>query len=477
MTDAELKFSKEREAHWDEVARKNGGESLAGGYYHQKIDEIYRFLVPPGKKVLELGCGTGNLLNILQPSHGVGVDISTEMVSLAGQKYPHLTFYHVDVHQLEIKEKFDFIILSDLTNDLWDVQGVLEKVYTLCEPSTVVIVNSYSRVWELPIRLARRMGLVTRNLPQNWLTVQDLAGLFKLTDFSVIRHWPELILPVRIPLLSNLFNRFIARIWPFYYLDLTNFIVARPNLAGCPGVDSGPSVSIIVPARNEAGNIAEIFARVPKMGRETELVFVEGQSEDNTYETIQNEILRNPQIKSQLLKQQGVGKGDAVRLGFAKASGDVLMILDADLTVPPEDLPRFYTALQKANGSFINGVRLVYPMEKRAMRFFNLLGNKFFSLAFSWLLGQPVKDSLCGTKVLTKNNYEIIAENRCYFGDFDPFGDFDLLFGAAKQNLRIIDLPIRYRERSYGDTNISRWKHGMILLRMVVFAVRRIKFI
>ena len=153
------------------------------------------------------------------------------------------------------------------------------------------------------------------------------------------------------------------------------------------------------------------------------------------------------------------------------------MILDADLTTPPEELPKFYEAIATNKAEFVNGSRLVYPMEKEAMRFLNLVANKFFSLAFSWLLGQSIKDTLCGTKVLWKRDYEQIAANRAYFGNFDPFGDFDLLFGAAKLNLKILDLPIRYRERTYGTTNIQRWKHGWLLLRMVLFAARRLKFI
>ena len=153
------------------------------------------------------------------------------------------------------------------------------------------------------------------------------------------------------------------------------------------------------------------------------------------------------------------------------------MILDADLTVAPEDLPRFYEVLYSGKGEFVNGVRLVYPMEKEAMRLLNLIGNKFFSLAFSWLLGQSIKDTLCGTKVLWKADYRMISANRAHFGDFDPFGDFDLLFGAARLNLKIVDLPIRYRERTYGTTNIQRWKHGWLLAKMVLFAAGRIKFV
>jgi glycosyltransferase involved in cell wall biosynthesis len=234
---------------------------------------------------------------------------------------------------------------------------------------------------------------------------------------------------------------------------------------------------VVVPARNEAGNVASILERTPEMGSGTELVFVEGHSTDDTYEVIEEEMANFPERRCQLLRQSGKGKGDAVRLGFARASGDVVMILDADLTVPPEDLPRFYRALLEGKGEFINGVRLVYPMERQAMRLVNLFGNKLFSLAFSWLLGQPIMDTLCGTKVLWKRDHEAVAASRSYFGDFDPFGDFDLLFGAARLNLKIVEVPIRYRERTYGSTNIRRWRHGWMLLKMVFFAAGRLKFV
>ena len=257
---------------------------------------------------------------------------------------------------------------------------------------------------------------------------------------------------------------------------MTHFIVARLKPVIQDKLRS-PSVSIIVPARNEAGNIEPVFRRIPKIFKDYELIFVEGHSTDNTLEEISKQIKLHPQVRSSCYTQQGKGKGDAVRLGFSKADGDILMILDADLTMPPENLPRFYDALVNGIGDFINGVRLVYPMEKDAMRFFNFVGNKFFSMVFTFLLGQSIKDSLCGTKILWKSDYEEIAANRDYFGDFDPFGDFDLLFGAAKLNLKIVDMPIRYSERVYGETNIQRWKHGWLLLKMVIFAAKRLKFV
>jgi glycosyltransferase involved in cell wall biosynthesis len=335
--------------------------------------------------------------------------------------------------------------------------------------------NCYSRLWGFPRRLAEMLGLAKPQLAQNWLTVDDISNLLYLADLEVIRVWPEIMWPLRTPLLDTLCNRYLVKLWPFRHLGITNFLVARPQPK--PSTGPEPIVTVVVAARNEAGNIAAIFDRVPEIGGGTELIFVEGHSKDNTYEQIEAEMQRRQRPLTKLFRQPGKGKGDAVRMGFAQASGELLMILDADLTVPPEDLPRFYEAWCSHKGEYINGVRLVYPMEEKAMRAFNFLGNKFFSLAFSWLLSQSIKDTLCGTKVLSKAHYEMIAANRSYFGDFDPFGDFDLIFGAAKYNLKFVDLPIRYRERTYGETNIQRWSHGWLLLRMVLFAMRRVKFI
>ena len=464
-------YQQERISHWDAIARKRNAWHGMGNWYHQRLEEIYRFHVSPNQSVLEIGCSEGDLLAALKPARGVGIDFSEEMICRARQRHPGLEFILADAHELSgLRETFDVIILSDLVNDLWDVQRVFEQLKPLCMPHTRILLNFYSRLWQFPLNLARKLNLASPNLYQNWLTREDIGALLRLANFESIRVTQEILWPLP---LGGFANRFLARIWPFYEFTLSNLVIARP----APVRTLDPIVSVIVPARNESGNIKAIFERTPRMGRETELVFVEGHSRDDTYAAIEREMAAHPDVPSQLFRQTGIGKADAVRLGFARAEGDVLMILDADLTVPPEDLPRFYEALASGKGEFINGVRLVYPMEKEAMRTLNFLGNKFFSLAFSWLLGQPIKDTLCGTKVLWKTDYEKIAANRSYFGDFDPFGDYDLIFGAAKLNRKIIDLPIRYRERTYGSTNISRWKHGLLLLRMVAFAARRIKFV
>lgn len=465
-------YQQMRMAHWDKVAIQRDTWQGMGRWYHKRLTEIYKFLVSPHQRILEVGCGFGDLISQLNPSHGVGIDFSSEMIMRAKRRNPKIKYYQLDAHDLSsLNDEFDVIIFSDTINDLWDVQRALEQVKKFCHPHTRIILNFYSRLWQLPLTIAQWVNLAAPLLSQNWLTVEDVNNLLRLSGFEAIRHSQEILCPLP---LGGFANRYLVRLFPFNHFALSNFIVARP-MPAMPA--HAPSVSVIVAARNEAGNIKNIFERLPNMGSKTELIFVEGHSKDNTYQTILDEISLHPSTPSLVFQQSGIGKADAIRLGFQKASGDILMILDADLTVPPEDLPRFYKAIVSGAGEFINGVRLVYPMEKEAMQTLNLIGNKLFGMAFSWMLGQPIKDTLCGTKALWRKDYEQIAANRFYFGDFDPFGDFDLIFGAAKLNRKIIDLPIRYRERVYGTTNISRWKHGWLLFRMALFAAKRIKFV
>lgn len=469
-------YNDQRREHWDAIARTTDEWRGVGGYYHRRLREVHQNLIAPGLRVLEIGCGQGDLLAAVKPSYGVGIDFSAEMIRRATARHPELKFIQTDAHTLNLGETFDVIIVSDLVNDVWDVQEILQAVARHSTPSTRMVMSFFSQLYQWPLRVARRLKLARPNLQQNWLAHEDVAHLLTLAGLEPIRRGRELLWLFRTPGVDAVMNRFLVRFSPWRWFALSNTIVARPISTGVR-IQPPPVVSVIVPARNEAGNIAAIFDRTPEMGGGTELVFVEGHSSDDTFAAIEREIAARPGRRAKLLKQSGKGKGDAVRAGYAAASGEVLMILDADLTVPPEDLPRFYDALVTNRGEFINGVRLVYPMEKEAMRFLNMVGNKFFGMAFSWLLGQPVRDTLCGTKVLYKRDYDRIAANRAYFGDFDPFGDFDLIFGAAKLNLKMIDLPIRYRERTYGTTNIQRWKHGLMLLRMLWFAAWRIKFV
>jgi hypothetical protein len=372
----------------------------------------------------------------------------------------------------------DYVLLNGNIHYEADVQDFLGRLRRALLPSTRVVIMYYSTLWKPWLRLATALGARRHTPEENWIAHEDVRNLLLLANYELVRQESKFLIPVYIPLISYLANRFLAPLPGFRLFNLLNIAVARPLGLSAPDRSQLPSVSVVVPARNEAGNIEAAILRTPAMGPDDEIIFIEGNSTDNTWETIcdlqrKYQATRNIRID----RQEGKGKGDAVRKGFALATKEILMILDADLTVPPEELPRFYEALVAQKGEFINGSRLVYPMEKQAMRFLNLLGNQFFAVMFSFVLGQRFKDTLCGTKVLTRENYQKLAAHRKYFGEFDPFGDFDLIFGATRMALRIVEVPIHYRERTYGTTNIERWKHGFILLRMLRFAAARIKFL
>jgi SAM-dependent methyltransferase len=464
-----------RREHWERLHTTYRRTRVASVVYHRRIERVFAQIIPPGQRVLEIGCGRGDLLAAVRPSLGVGVDFSHVAMASARAAHPSLRFVEADAHALPFSgATFDVIILSDVVNDLWDVQRVLEEARRLTTPRSRVIVNCYSRVWEIPLRLLRMCHLSPPLLTQNWLTAIDIDSLLRLAGFEPIRHWEEVLCPLPLPFIEPLLNRLIVRFWPFSLGAVSNCFVARPRPVP---FEVSPTVSVVIPARNEAGHIPDIVRRVPDMGRWTELIFVEGHSRDDTLEAIRRAVTAASDRRICVYQQTGEGKADAVRLGFERSGGDMLMILDADLTVAPEDLPRFYEALVSGQGEFANGVRLVYPMEHRAMQFANAIANRAFGRIFSWIMGQPVRDTLCGTKVLWRQDYEQISATRQSFGEFDPFGDFDLLFGSARLQRRIIDIPIRYRERTYGTTNIRRWRHGVLLARMALIGARRLKFV
>lgn len=458
-------------AFFDRFAQSEGRWRRRARTYHALVESIHRFLIPPDAKVLEIGCGSGDLLAAVKPAHGVGIDISAGMVELARERHPELRFEVAAGESYSAGETFDYIIASDLVPFADDLLALFEHANAHCHERSRVIVHTYSALWRPAIRLAELLRLKPYKPIRNWVSPADLRDLLELADFQVISESRRVLFPTRLPVISALVNGVLAQLWPFRHLCLTYWIVARPRR---PLVDD-LTVSVVVPCRNEQGMIQEIIERIPEMGAGTEIVFVEGGSKDDTRGEIERQMAAHPGRNISLYGQTGKGKGNAVRDGFAVATGDVLMILDGDLTVIPEDLPKFYRAVASGHGDFINGSRLVYDLEPGAMQFLNILGNRVFSLIFGFLMDQPVKDTLCGTKVLRREEYAAIARGRAYFGEFDPFGDFDLLLGAAKLSLKIVDMPVRYGARTYGTTNISRFRHGWLLLTMSVLGFYNLK--
>lgn len=435
-----------------------------------------RFLIPAGARVLDLGCGTGRLLAELRPSEGIGVDLSVRMIEIARREHPELRFVHGDFEDPaaldQIEGPFDFIVLSDAIGFVDDCQLALKRLHRLCTPCTRIVIAYFNQLWRPLLRLGEVIGQKMREPPQSWLSLADVRQLLELADFEFVRAEHRQLLPRQLSGLGWFVNNFIAPL-PFLRRGaLRYYVVARPVGRHVP---PALTCSIIVPCRNERDNIEPLVKALPPIGASTEIVMVEGHSKDGTYEECLRVQAAYPERQIVVVRQDGIGKADAVRKGFSSAHGDIVMILDADRTVPPEDMPKFYDVLASGKGEFVNGTRLVYPMESEAMRFLNHLANRAFAVIFSWLLGQRFTDTLCGTKALYRGDYARIEAGRAYFGDFDPFGDFDLIFGAAKLSLKVAEVPVRYRGRRYGETQISRFRHGCQLSRMVVFAYQKLK--
>jgi len=463
--------------HFNWVAENDQRPRRVQSGFHRQLQAYYKFHVQEGLRVLELGCAHGDLIASLKPSQGHGVDLSEKMIASADEKHGSaaLHFSVEDALEFARDEKFDVIILDYLIGYLPDVHQAISGLKDLCHARTRVHVTTLNHLWEPMLKLARWLKMATPQPLSNWLSSGDLKNILELNGFEVISSSTEQLLPFDWPLIAPVCNHFLVRLPLLRQTGMTVAMVAKPISA--PDLDGDISCSVVVPARNESGNIRAALERIPTLGKGTEVIFVEGNSADDTWEVIQKEVAayEGPH-KLRYLQQPGKGKWDAVFAGFEVATGDVLVIQDGDLTAPPEDLPKFYEAIASGRCEFANGCRLVYPMESQAMRFLNLLGNKFFAASLSFVLGQPIKDSLCGTKMMLRSDYQRLLKRIEILGDFDPFGDFNLLFGSAMLDLKIRDVLVRYRDRTYGDTNISRFRHGWILLRMTWFGLRKIRF-
>jgi SAM-dependent methyltransferase len=448
-------------------------------YYYEDIEEFYRFLVVPNSIVLEIGTGTGRLLNAVTPDKGVGIDINLEFLELARKNFPRLDFCLEDAEYFESSQPFDYVLLANTLSYLKDIQKTMLNLSQVCNSSTRVILTFHNPGWEVILKLATffKQRMPISNL--NWLNYEDIDNLLRLEGFEIVSRGKRLLIPKKIPLLSDFINKFLAHLPLINTFCLTEYIIARiqPRIFDREMIKNA-TCSVIIPARNEAGNIESCVTRMPQLGRHTEIIFVEGHSQDNTWEEIQAvQGKYSDRWDIKICQQSGKGKGDAVRQGFAMATGDVLIILDSDLTVKPEDLVYFFQSVASGTCEFANGCRLIYPVSSKAMPWLNRMANRFFAWLLSYLLNINIKDSLCGTKALSRENYTRISANRSYFGEFDPFGDFDLLFGSAKLGLQIKDIPVRYMPRTYGSSNIQHFKEGITLLKMCLYAARKMKFI
>jgi hypothetical protein len=450
--------------HYDRISASRGEYIAKNSYYYEQIYRLLRFIIPPGKRVLQVGCLTPDFLNAVQPSFGVGIDFSPQQIEECRRRFPHLQFRLHENYDVGEDEVFDYILVTDI-NDQVDPIATLRALRPAMHDETRVIIDNYNHLWEPIIRFAERFGLKFPRPLQNWLSTDDLWNIMSLCDYEPLQVHRTVLLPKKIPLLSVLANSFFARLPGVQRLNITNMTVARPMPPRPPARDY--TVSIVVPCRNEVGNVAAAVERIPSLGCRTEIVFCDDKSTDGTAEEIRRVQTLHADRDIKLYAGPGINKACNVRTGFDRAEGDILMILDADLTTMPEELHYFYDVIASGKAEFVNGSRFIFPMEGVAMQPLNAVGNRFFSGLVSILLGQRVSDTLCGTKVLWRHHWPAIRALVGTWGTDDRWGDYDLLFGAAKLHLRIVDLPVHYQERVSGQTKMTgRFRHGLVMLRM-----------
>ena len=454
-----------------------------GKTFHNEDIKFLREIVPQDSNILELGCGNGHLLSSLKPKYGLGIDFSKNLIKEAKKKYTKLDFMEADIESLpssiNTKKTFDFIVISDTIGYLEDVEETLSSLHKYCNKNTRLIVSYYSPLWAPLLSLASYMKLKMSNVHSTLLTPTDISNFLHGAKFDSVRIERKILIPFKMFRLERIINRFLAPLPILSHICLRHYNISRS--LETVKTNQELSASIIIPCKNELGNIKDAISRIPRFTKNLEVIFVEGNSKDGTWEEI-NAVIKNNKAKKSGLsikayKQPSKGKADAVFYAFNKASNDILFILDGDLTVAPETLEKFWKKISSGDAEYINGTRLVYPMDNNAMRFLNYIANKIFSILFTWLLGQRFTDTLCGTKVISKENYFRAKKKNSNLGNFDPFGDFFIIFGASRLCLKITEVPIRYKARAYGETQISRFSHGLLLIRMLVFAFLRLKAI
>jgi SAM-dependent methyltransferase len=425
-------------------------------FYHERIKELVTGAVVPGRCVLDIGAGTGDMLAATLPSAAVGLNVADRLTQLAREKYPGLEFQTFDGTEVALPDGFhpDYVVAVNLLDHTSDVFELLASLRECVNERTLIVFTTSNPLWSPLLRLASRLGRRSPESPRNFITNRDIASILHVLGFDVVEAGVTLPVPERIPLLGTALNATLPDLPVLRYASSTQYLAARPRIAR-----ESLSVSVVVPCHNERGNVAACARRVPDMGAGTEIIFVDDGSTDGTRAAVLAAMEEDPRVRL-VAYDTNHGKANAVRAGFDAARNDVLMILDADMTVAPEDLPKFLAPLEAGTADFVNGTRLVYPVEGRAMPTVNFIGNKAFCLLVSLVLRQRVSDTLCGTKALLRRDYESMP-----LPGRDRWGDFDLLFGAAREKLRILEIPIHYHERTAGESKMNVRAEGPMFLR------------
>lgn len=431
-------------------------------YYYTQIQRLLKFLIPPGKSILYFGCYREDVIYSLDASSSVVIN---EEVDERISKNKSVEFVHCKYHLYNPQQEYDYIILDTVIGKTENINLLLRNISSACSSHTRIIIHQENYLWRPLLNFAASFGLKKQEKTQNWLSIKDVETYLETAGFESTRVYKKNIFPLKAGFLGPILNHFFSTIPVLDFLKLDQFIVGRFNKPFTQ-LKSSSSLSICLTVKDEEHNIEPIVSSLPVLCENQEILFVEGNSTDNTAKEIERMKMLFPHKNIRLIKQPGKGQGDAIHTGFKEAKGEIIILYEGDGTSEPYDIQYFYEAIEAGRFEFIEGSRFVYPLSHKCMPLANKIGNVVFAKWFSFFLNQRTTDVLSGIKAIRKKDYEKIYNTWGFLGIPDPFGDFELLFGSARYGLKIGEIPIRYKPRVFGESKTSVFKHGWYLLKM-----------
>ncbi len=368
-------------------------------------------------------------------------------------------------------KKYKTIILTDLFEVSTDILELLSMVNKLLGKDGIIVICSINQKWNRILNLFERLNLKDGNQKRLFINSTIVLNIAKVTGLEFVTQRNKQIFPFRMLGLGSLINNILEIL--FFPFSFGIRIYSILNQQEKFNEEKKYSKSIIIPAKNEEKNLKPLLNQIPELEEDHEIILAIGDSEDKTYE-VAKEIkeARCWPFEVKVIKQTGKGKANAVWEAVEEASKEVIIILDADISVNPETIVQFNSVIDTGKASFVNGTRLIYGMESGAMRIVNNLGNRIFQYIVSIIIGQKITDSLCGTKVFFRKDFNKIKLWKELVQMKDPFGDFDMIFTAGYFGLKILEIPVRYQARVYGVTQIKRFRDGY---KLIIYLLNSIK--
>lgn len=392
--------------------------------------------------------------------HIINKNSKTKIDENYSEKLYFDTSSDIDSQIENIEKKFDVIVVTDVLEIYSDIYLFLEKLNNLLEDNGKLILSSVNTRWGNLLKIAELLGLKSKTNNFSYIHLNKIEKISNGAGYDLIETITRQFIPFKFLYLGNIINKILELLLFYFKFGVKTYIVLRKISIR----EKSLSKTIIIPAKNEEGNLEELVSRIPKF-ENCEIIFSIGESSDRTLEVSKKIIDKNSDFNIKLIEQSKNGKANAVWEAIALSSGDVLAILDSDLSVDPETLKDFFKIIESNSADFVNGTRLVYEMEKGSMRIINKLGNRVFQYLIGKIINEDLTDSLCGTKVFKKDLIKKIFWWQDNFNLKDPFGDFDLIFAASYTGQKILEYPIHYRTRKYGTTQISRFRDGFKLVK------------